>query len=344
MENLNLKNFSPETQRQIDLEYKKISNQNFEIFKSQLLSYLAEKFKDIDGNVHSGYYKSIDEYKNDIDKFKENVIKFAPEGPNRDSLIYKFILDQIIIDSEIIINSNISVYEDELIEIENILKNININIKDSKNEGEKILKDIALKEALIKQLENDKTDFLKLSSFNTEKLSKILKDKGNEINKLNDKIEESENNNLKIINELKEKIKNAEANQNDKDKIVNISKKEFEKKKIELENKIEELEKKIKNANEEKSLALKNLTKELLLNSKNLEIEKYQNQINSLNKKIEKLTEENISLQTNLLEKDKDLEIQKEKSEKLISDYEERINEATNKHEEINKKYERCRK
>ena len=48
-----------------------------------------------------------------------------------------------------------------------------------------------MKEALIKQLENDKTDFLKLSSFNTEKLSKILKDKGNEINKLNNKIEES---------------------------------------------------------------------------------------------------------------------------------------------------------
>ena len=78
-----------------------------------------------------------------------------------------------------------------LIEKKNILKNININIKDSKNEAEKILKDIALKEALIKQLENDKTDFLKLSSFNTEKLSKILKDKGNEINKLNNKIEES---------------------------------------------------------------------------------------------------------------------------------------------------------
>ena len=48
MENLNLKNFSPESQRQIDLEYKKISSQNLEIFKSELLSYLSEKFKDID--------------------------------------------------------------------------------------------------------------------------------------------------------------------------------------------------------------------------------------------------------------------------------------------------------
>ena len=130
MENLNLKNFSPESQRQIDLEYKKISSQNLEIFKSQLLSYLSEKFKDIDGNVHSGYYKSIDEYKNDIDKFKENVLKFAPEGPNRDSLIFKFILDQIIIDTEIIINSNVTLYENELNDKENILKKINCNIKD----------------------------------------------------------------------------------------------------------------------------------------------------------------------------------------------------------------------
>ena len=52
-----------------------------------------------------------------------------------------------------------------------------------------------MKETLIKKLENDKTGFFNLNFFNTKKLSKILKDKRNEINKLNDKIEESENNN-----------------------------------------------------------------------------------------------------------------------------------------------------
>ena len=225
-EKLKINNLSSESQRQIDLEYNKISSKNNEIYKSKLLDFLSDKFKDIDGNVHSSYYNSIDEYQRDVNKFKDNVIISAPKGPNRESLIFKFILDQIMIDTEIIINSKASSFEDELNDKQNLLNKMNLNIKDTKAEADKILKDIALKEALIKQMENDKTDLLKLSSNNADKLSKILKEKGNEIKKLNEKIEESENNNLKIINELKEKIKKAESNQNDKEKIVNSSKKE----------------------------------------------------------------------------------------------------------------------
>ena len=127
-EKFNLKNLSLETEKQIELEFNKISNKNNEIYKSKLLNYLSDKFKDIDGSVHSGYYKSIDEYERDINKFKDNIINDAPEGPNKEALIFKFILDQIMIDTEIIINSNISNYEDELNNKENILKTININI------------------------------------------------------------------------------------------------------------------------------------------------------------------------------------------------------------------------
>ena len=334
-EKFNIKNLSLEAEKQIELEFNKISNKNNEIYKSKLLNYLSDKFKDIDGSVHSGYYKSIDEYERDINKFKDNIINDAPEGPNKEALIFKFILDQIMIDTEIIINSNISNYEDELNNKENILKTININIKDSKDEADKIIKEISIKEEIIKKFENDKTDMIKLSSNNADKLSKILKEKGNEIQRLNDKIEEGEKNNLTIINELKEKIKKAELNQNDKEKIVNSSKNEFEKKKIELENKIEVLEKQIKNANEAKVLALKNLTKDLLLNTQNSEIEKFQNQIIYLNKKIEKLNEKNIELSSQLLDKEKSLEFEKKKSQKLIFDYEEKIKEATNEHDNI---------
>ena len=335
LEKLKLKNLSPEAQRQIDLEFKKISSKNNEIYKSKLTSYLTDKFKDIDKNVHNGYYKTIDEYKREIDNFKENVLKSSLEGPNKEALIYKFILEKIIIGIEIIINSHSNSYKNELNDKQSLLNKMSSNIKDTKIEAEKILKDIALKEALIKQMENDKTSLLKLSSSNADKLSKILKEKGNEIKKLNEKIEESENNNSKIINELKEKIKKAESNQNDKEKIANSCKNDFEKKKIELQTKIDVLEKQIKNANEAKALALRNLTKDLLLNSKNLEIEKFENQISSLNKKIEKLTEKNMDLSNQLFEKEKSLEFEKKKSEKLISEYEEKIREATNEHEEI---------
>ena len=102
-----------------------------------------------------------------------------------------------------------------------------------------------------------------------------------------------------------------------------------------MENKIEVLEKQIKNANEAKVLALKNLTKDLLSNSQNSEIEKFQNQIISLNKKIEKLNEKNIELSSQLLDKEKSLEFEKKKSQKLIFDYEEKIKEATNEHDNI---------
>ena len=195
LEKLKLKNLSPEAQRQIDLEFKKISSKNNEIYKSKLTSYLSDKFKDIDRNIHNGYYKTIDEFKRDVDNFKENVLRSASQGPNKEAIIFKFILEQIIIGIEIIINSHSNSYKNELNDKQSLLNKMSSNIKDTKIEAEKILKDIALKEALIKQMENDKTSILKLSSSNADKLSKVLKEKGNEIKKLNEKIEESENNN-----------------------------------------------------------------------------------------------------------------------------------------------------
>ena len=173
LEKLKLKNLSPEAQRQIDLEFKKISSKNNEIYKSKLTSYLTDKFKDIDKNVHNGYYKTIDEYKREIDNFKENVLKSSLEGPNKEALIYKFILEKIIIGIEIIINSHSNSYKNELNDKQSLLNKMSSNIKDTKIEAEKILKDISLKEALIKQMENDKTSLLKLSSSNADKLSKI---------------------------------------------------------------------------------------------------------------------------------------------------------------------------
>ena len=179
LEKLKLKNLSPEAQRQIDLEFKKISSKNNEIYKSKLTSYLSDKFKDIDRNIHNGYYKTIDEFKRDVDNFKENVLRSASQGPNKEAIIFKFILEQIIIGIEIIINSHSNSYKNELNDKQSLLNKMSSNIKDTKIEAEKILKDIALKEALIKQMENDKTSILKLSSSNADKLSKVLKEKGN---------------------------------------------------------------------------------------------------------------------------------------------------------------------
>ena len=79
------------------------------------------------------------------------------------------------------------------------------------------------------------------------------------ISKLNQQIEEVENKQNKIINELKEKINQAQNSQHEKDKMAGNSKTEFETKKIELQTRIDFLEKQIKNINESRSKILRNM-------------------------------------------------------------------------------------
>ena len=88
------------------------------------------------------------------------------------------------------------------------------------------------------------------------------------------------------------------------------------------------LEIKIKNEKEKRNELLKNFTKDISISTKNYEIQNCENQINNLNNKIEKLSEKNLQLSNELAEKDKLLEIEKEKSNELIISYEKKIEEA----------------
>lgn len=97
------------------------------------------------------------------------------------------------------------------------------------------------------------------------------------IYKLNQQIEDIENKQNNIINELKEKINLAKNKQIEKDKTAGNSKTEFETKKIELQTRIDFLEKQIKNMNETRTNALKSLANDLLGSTRDSELKNLRN-------------------------------------------------------------------
>ena len=76
--------------KQINSEYSKIYTKNLEIYKENLTKFLTEKYSSLI-KPKINQYKSIDEYKTDIDNFTSSVLNSAPKGPFQEILIYKFI-------------------------------------------------------------------------------------------------------------------------------------------------------------------------------------------------------------------------------------------------------------
>lgn len=324
----NMTEIPNEIKSSINGEYQKISQQNKEKFKDIMIDYLSDKFKDIDGNVKSGNYKDIDQYKKEIESFITNILKNAPHGPNRESILYEFILDQIMIHSEKLISSSMNEYEQLLSTNKDELSSMSNTIQGTKEEHAKLMKQIEEKGNQIKKLEAEKTEMLKQGLRDTDKLGKILKEKNAEITKLNETIELMEGKNTKYLNELKNKLDASNSGKDEKENKIKTLQTDFEKKKIELKNKIELLEKNIKNLNETKSSELKSKKESSFLMSKNSEIEKYESQIISLNKKISTMTEKSNDLEAQIELKEKALETERVKCDEMIAEYEKKIAEA----------------
>ena len=325
-------------QKSIDNEYSKISEQNEQVYITVLTTYLDDEFNPINNNIVNNNYKNIEEYISDIQLFEEKIkgaSSQCPVGPNMNLHIDKYILEQILNDYELIFGSSMNEYDNKLNDKQNEINDLNNEIKSIQNECQKILDNIKENQNKIKRIESDKNYILKQTTSNADKVSKTIKLKCDMINKLNQEIENIENKNNKIIEELKQKIKNAEQNKLDKEKITMESKNEFDKKKIELQTKIDLLEKQIQNVNQARTKALKSLTYDLLNSTQNTEIKKFEEQLSLLNKKIEKLTSKNNELSAELLEKDKMLENEKNKSLNIINEYEKKIKQVSDDHDYI---------
>ena len=212
---LSIQTFSSIIQKNIEIEYSKIAEQNEQIYLTVLNTYLDDEFDPINNNIVNNSYKNIDEYINDIKLFEEKVkgaSSQCPEGPNMLLHINKYILEQILNDYEIIFSNSMNEFDIKLNDKKKEINDLKKEIKSIQNECRTIISNIKENQNIIKQLESDKNYILKQTTSNTDKVSKTLKLKCDTINKLNQEIENIENKNNKIISELKQKIKNSDQN------------------------------------------------------------------------------------------------------------------------------------
>ena len=331
--------FSSSVEKSIENEYLKICDQNEQMYLAFLTTHLDDEFDFINGKLIGEQYKNIDEYITDLKSFQEKIKDAGncPKGPNMDLYINKYILEQILNDCEIIFSKTNNDFNKQISEKENEINNIKEEIKKIQNECQILMSNVKQKENEINQIESDKNYIIKQTTSNANKISENLKTKTDTINKLNQEIENIELKNNKILEELKQKISNAEQSKSQKEKINTELKNNFEQSKIELQTKIDLLQKQIQNMNQTRTTMLKSL----LVNESNpqtLDSKKFEEQLTNLNKKIEKLQNKNNELSAELIEKDKILENEKNKSINLVNEYEKKLKAVTEDHNYMEEK------
>ena len=339
---LDINTFPSSVQKNLETEYAKIKEQNEQMFLAVLTTYLDDEFDFINGKLIGEQYKNIDEYISDlkifIGKIKASDSE-CPKGPNLNLYINKYIFEQILNDYDIIFSKTMNEFNKQIGEGENEINEINEEIKKIQNESQNLMNNIKLKENEINQIESDKNYIMKQTTSNADKIGKNLKIKTDMINKLNQEIENIETKNNKILEDLKQKIIIAEQNKSQKEKINNDLKNNFEKSKIELQTKIDLLQKQIQNANQARTTMLKSLLiPSTMANPQNLDTKKFEEQIQNLNKKIEKLQNKNNELSAELLEKDKILENEKNRSINLVNEYEKKLKSVADDHNYMEEK------
>ena len=336
---LDINTFSSSVQKSIENEYLKICDQNEQMYLAFLTTHLDDEFDFINGKLIGEQYKNIEEYITDLKSFQEKIKDAGncPKGPNMDLYINKYILEQILNDCEIIFSKTNNDFNKQISEKENEINNIKEEIKKIQNECQMLMSNVKQKENEINQIESDKNYIIKQTTSNANKISENLKTKTDTINKLNQEIENIELKNNKILEELKQKISNAEESKSQKEKINTELKNNFEQSKIELQTKIDLLQKQIQNMNQTRTTMLKSL----LVNESNpqtLDTKKFEEQLTNLNKKIEKLQNKNNELSAELIEKDKILENEKNKSINLVNEYEKKLKAVTEDHNYMEEK------
>ena len=327
-------------QKLLDSSFSKFQEENEQIYINSLYTFLTNEYASIRIKVEENSYNDISEYINDITKFQKNLETKVQEGPNKTLHINEFLLEQILNDMNTIIDYKKSGYDAQFNDKQKEIEKISEEIQQTKDLCKKLLLNIKENGNLIRQNENDKNYIIKQSTSNADKISKNLKSKADMIYKLNQQIEEVENKQNKIINELKEKINLAKNTQTEKDKLAGNSKTEFETKKIELQTRIDFLEKQIKNINESRSKILRNMVSATspLIGMGDSSLKKFEDQILTLNKKIEKLSAKNNELTQELLEKEALLEKEKNKSISLVNEYEKKLKSVSEDHDYIENK------
>ena len=329
----------------------KILSQNAERTKEITTKYLTDNFKDIDTKVKFNKYKSLSDYKRDIDSFILTTFNSIPNGPGRDAYVYDFIIKQIMAHSAVFSQNSIDSMQKAILDNKTQMNSLTSKINSSKAEFDKLTKDLEERDAKLKKLLDDKESMHSQNMGETGKMSDLLEEKSNEILKLKAKANDIEKEGMKTSNELKLQIQQAERALRDKDRQVTEASSSIEREKVLMEQKILFLEKSIKQLNDQQNrmnayvsstmtLRSNNNTSTIASTEQNIKerISKYELEIKKLNKQISSLEDNNAELEAKFIKNDKKIENEKAKTEEMIEDYTKRLNDILEANEELSER------
>ena len=331
--------------KELKSELKKIKTEiiskNINSTKTQTNRFLNENYKNIDEKIKNGEYLNIAEYKDDIEQFVQYCLNKCPNGPNRDILIYEFIIKNIMDSSGMLSKTNIDEMEriicDNSNNVDELIKELNEE-KDKENKLNNELKEITER---LNKLNQEKDKITSQNSNESDNLNKLMEEKNNEIIKLKNKLNQTEKICEEKIKEMKQKVEEAEKISHQKELESTQISSDFQREKVLMEQKIIFLEKALKELEDNKlrsnpynTTSKKNKNDENNIKQKK---EKLEEEIKRLNKAIKELQEKNIELDSQLLTKGKRIENEKNNISELVETYQKKLEDLMDSNSELAK-------
>jgi len=318
-----------------------IINKNISVTNTQTNRFLKENYKNIEEKIKNNEYLNITEYKDDIEQFVQFCLNKCPVGPNRDIIIYEFIIEKIMNSSSLLAKSNMDEMEriisDNSNNIDDLIKELNEE-KDKEKKLNNELKEITEK---LNKLNQEKDKISSQNSNESDNLNKLMEEKNNEIIKLKNKLNQCEKICAEKIKEMKQKVEEAEKISHQKELESTQISSDFQREKVLMEQKIIFLEKTLKELEENQlrsnpynTTSKKNKNDEATIKQKK---EKLEEEIKRLNKAIKELQEKNIELDSQLLTKGKRIENEKNNIEELVETYQKKLEDLQDSNSELAK-------
>ena len=318
-----------------------IINKNISVTNTQTNRFLKENYKNIEEKIKNNEYLNITEYKDDIEQFVQFCLNKCPVGPNRDIIIYEFIIEKIMNSSSLLAKSNMDEMERIISDNSNNLDDLIKELNEEKDKEKKLnneLKEITEK---LNKLNQEKDKISSQNSNESDNLNKLMEEKNKEIIKLKNKLNRCEKICAEKIKEMKQKVEEAEKISHQKELESTQISSDFQREKVLMEQKIIFLEKTLKELEENKlrsnpynTTSKKNKNDETTIKQKK---EKLEEEIKRLNKAIKELQEKNIELDSQLLTKGKRIENEKNNIEELVETYQKKLEDLQDSNSELAK-------
>ena len=318
-----------------------INLKNIELTKLETEKFLEENFKHINDKVSNNGYESISEYKEEIEQFIEFCINKCPMGPGRDVIIYEYLINNLINNSDNL--SKNSIAEKEKIinkdseQIEELIKELNV----FKNKKEKMNTDLINVKDKLDKINEEKENINIQNNNENENLNKLIEEKNLEIKNLKQKLNDTEKNCNNNIIEIKKKVDEAEKSSQEKELESAQISSNFQKEKVLMEQKIIFLEKTLKDLENNKMRSSKPKSTTSNTNGEEMSIkqkkENLETEIKRLNKLIKELQEKNIELDSQLLTKAKKIENEKSNITEMVESYQKKLEDIQDSNSEIAK-------